>query len=340
MRVDGKVRVGIIGCGLMGRLHAQSLCLLPYADLAAACDIREDAAEALIADYGGVGSYAITDPSELMADRSLDGLLICTHHDTHHSLALQSLQAGKHVFIEKPLAPILSECQEIRDTANDTGLHTVVGFFARFAPAVQEVKSVGLRPIATVAQMSSERWADDSWAQDPGRGGGNVSSQGCHLLDLCCYLQGEEPISVTAHGGTLTHEQGPVDTVAATIRFASGSVTSLFISDAGVTPHVGKAMLQLFCVDKTVAIHHLFGGERGQTVWWPAKVAPVSVSRGPRERDYTGHLTLIERFVTGIRTGTLPAGTPTAQDGVRVAALLKALFFAVRNRKLGVGVDL
>ena len=337
--VNDTVRVGIVGCGLMGRLHAQSLRVLPNADVAAACDIREGAAEALVADYGGVGAYAAKDPCELVADESLDGLLICTYHDTHRALALQGLQAGKHLFIEKPLAPTGRECREISEAARKAGRHVVVGFFARFAPAVQEVKSAGLRPIATVAQMSSERWADDFWAQDPERGGGNVFSQGSHLLDLCCYLQGDEPVGVTAQGGTLTHEEGPVDTVAATLRFASGSVASLFISDAGLTPHVGKAMVQLFCVDRTVAIHHLFGGERGQAVWWPAGVAPAPVSRGPREWDPTGHLTLVRNFVAGIRDGTLPAGTPTAKDGVMATALVEALFAAVRNRDLEIGVS-
>jgi len=332
------VRVGIIGCGLMGNTHAETLRMLSNAEIGAACDLQIEAAERLLADFAGPGSYTTTDSAQLLADDSLDAVLICTWHDSHYPLAMAALANGKHVFIEKPLAFTVEQCRAIQEAGHAAGRHVVAGFFARFAPAVQQVKAAGLRPIATVAQMSSPRWADDFWAQDPHLGGGNVFSQGCHLLDLCCYLQGEEPVAVTAQGGTLTHRQGLIDTVAATLRFASGAVASLFISDAGTNPHTGKVMIQLFCVDQVVGIHHLFGGERGQAAWWrpPGRVEP-GIS-GALEWDTTGHRTLVRHFVNAVGEGGMPPGMPTAEDGLRATALVEALFTAVRNQREEVGV--
>lgn len=332
------VRVGIIGCGLMGNTHAETLRLLPNAEIGAACDLRIEAAESLVSDYAGPGAYTATDSAQLLADDSLDAVLICTWHDSHYPLAMAALASGKHIFIEKPLAFTVEECRAIKTAGQAAERHVVTGFFARFAPGVQQVRTAGLRPIATVAQMSSPRWADNFWAQDPRLGGGNVFSQGCHLLDLCCFLQGEEPIAVTAQGGTLTHQHGPIDTVAATMRFTSGAVASLFISDAGTNPHTGKVMIQLFCVEQVVAIHHLFGGERGQAVWWcpPDRVEPGI--NGALEWDTTGHRSLIRHFVNAVSGVGLPPGMPTAQDGLRVTALVEALFAAVRNQCQEIGV--
>lgn len=335
---DRRVRIGVIGCGLMGRLHAETLRLLPGAELGAACDVRLKAAEALVTDLGFPDAYVTADPARLFADPDLDGVLVCTHHNSHHALAMGALQAGKHLFIEKPMAGDLAECREIAGAAQATGRQVVVGFFSRFAPAVQQVKEVALRPIASVGQMSSARWPDDFWAQDRHLGGGNVFSQGCHLLDLLCYLQEDEPVAVTAQGGTMTHRQGPIDTVVATIRFAQGAVASLFIADAGLSPHTGKAMIQLFAIERTVAIHHLFGGERGQAVWWPPRTDPDITPSGPLEWDPTGHRSLLRNFVAGIGE-SLPAGTPTAADGVRAVALIDALFAAVRDRDQEVLVE-
>jgi predicted dehydrogenase len=320
----------------MGQRHAETIQRHPAAQLAASCDLRLETAEDVRARYGGADAYACASPESLFADPALDGILICTYHDSHRPLALAALRAGKHVFVEKPLALTVADCREIATEAERCERHLVVGFFARFAPAVREVKAADLHPVASLCQMTDRRWAETFWAQQPGIGGGNVTSQGCHLLDLCCYLHGEEPVAAAGIGGTLTHARGPLDTLAGAIRFASGAVASILVTDAGLSGLAGKVMVQLFAGERTVTLHHLFGGEYGRTAWWPSETGGGVAAPSAGAHDPTGHRRVVECFLEGITTRTLPPGTPTARDGVRAAAVLAALTATGNGREYAV----
>src|SRR5207248_7243629 len=116
------------------------------------------------------------------------------------------------------------------------------------------------------------RWPDDSWANDPIRGGGNVLSQGCHAVELLSYLAGAKPIRIYAEGGNLHHPNIPllfkegagsmsdhaggfVDAMAATIAYDNGAVASLFVGDVGMTEHNGKFSFQAMNGRKTVHLY-------------------------------------------------------------------------------------
>src|SRR5690606_8514815 len=96
------LRFGLIGCGGLGGIDVTCLSKIDGASFVAYADVREEAAQARLDEFGG--DYATADADKLLDDDSIDAIYICTQHDSHASLAIAAAKAGKHIMIEKPLA--------------------------------------------------------------------------------------------------------------------------------------------------------------------------------------------------------------------------------------------
>ena len=94
------VRLACIGCGFIGARHLENVAAMQDVTLEAVADLRAEAAEEYRQRFGA--RYATTDPEKVFEDRNVDAVLICTHHDSHTSLALGAAEAGKHMLLEKP----------------------------------------------------------------------------------------------------------------------------------------------------------------------------------------------------------------------------------------------
>ena len=249
------VTVGIIGCGMVAKDHADSLAQIPDAVIRACCDVDQSRAEAFCKQYGG--GYATDDPARIFRDDGIDAVYICTYHDTHSTLAVQAAEAGKHIMMEKPLALTLAECDAVGNAVEKSGVKAMTGFKMRYYPSVARVREFIPSPVVTVAQMMDSRWPDDFWANDPIKGGGNVLSQGCHTMDLVYYLNQSEPVRIYAEGGNFTHKGIPiVDNIVATITFANGHVASVAQGDSGATPYVSKFSFQVMDGLRTAHLHN------------------------------------------------------------------------------------
>jgi myo-inositol 2-dehydrogenase/D-chiro-inositol 1-dehydrogenase len=249
------LRLGVIGCGSMARTHLDMLRNVPEISVQAYSDVRLEAAEYCLKTYGG--RYATANPEQLLSDPTLDAILICTWHDSHAPLAIAAAQAGKHIFLEKPMALTLAECRAIEEAVVAAGVQMMLGFKFRFAPYVQKLKGRFPLPILTVGQIIDERWPEEFWAQHPMHGGGNVLSQGVHAFDLVRYLHGRRPVRVVAGGGALTHPGSTlVDTVAATILFDDGSIASVIVADAGRAAFTSKFFFELFAISQSATLHN------------------------------------------------------------------------------------
>jgi len=193
-----KVGVGLIGCGGMGRHHAADLANIENVGVRGYADIRQEAAEATMREFGG--DFYTTDANKFFDDDRIDVVLICTHHHLHKPYAVEAAKAGKHIFVEKPLALTIEECKEIEEAVESAGVKLMVGFQARFSPFVDKLKETIPKPLVTFGQLVDPRWGDSSWANDPIEGGGNVLSQGCHLFDMMYWLNESEPVTIFAEG--------------------------------------------------------------------------------------------------------------------------------------------
>jgi predicted dehydrogenase len=235
--MERKVRVGIVGCGKVGGLHAAALQQLPGAELAAVCDALLSRATSFAERYGG---QAYGSPAELCQHAGCEVLLICTPHPLHEEPVLQAAKAGIHVLVEKPLSHNLAACDRMLAAADAHGIKLGVVSQRRYFEAVQRVKQaidagkIG-RPILGVFQMYS--WRDAAYyASDPWRGkwategGGVLVNQSPHQLDMLQWFMGEIE-EVSGYWGNLNHPEIEVDdTAVAVIRFRSGGLGSIVTS--------------------------------------------------------------------------------------------------------------
>ena len=237
------VRAAIIGCGSYGAEHAKFLSTCAGVKLHAVADIAPTRAEEFKQKFGA--GYATGDVARIWADRDIDAVWICTQHHTHAPLAEAAAAAGKNFFLEKPLAITLADCDRIVAAVERSGVIAASGFKLRFFPAVVAAKAFLSKPTLTVAQVIDDHWPSEFWANDPVQGGGNVLSQGCHIMDTVLHLHPTPPVRVYAAGGNRHHPaRDIVDTAAITLTFADGAVANIAVGDVGVPPHSSKFALQ------------------------------------------------------------------------------------------------
>ena len=171
---------------------------------------------------------ATTDVAELLEDPSVRAVVIATRHDTHADLVGRALDAGKHVFVEKPLALSRDEIARIeaarsRAVASGADPLVMVGFNRRFAPHVLKIKSLldgTSGPKSFVMTVNAGAIPPEHWTQDREVGGGRIVGEACHFIDLLRFLAGA-PI-VSQHVQPMDSSAG--DTATITLAFADGSV--------------------------------------------------------------------------------------------------------------------
>jgi predicted dehydrogenase len=312
---------GLIGCGGLARAaHCASLAQIPQARFLAYADINAEAANRTLAEFGG--EYATTDPDKLLADKRLDAVYICTRHDSHAPLAIAAACAGKHIFIEKPLALTLEECEAVADAVAQAGVYLMPAFKMRYYPLIRKAHEFIPEPQVLVGQMLCSRWPDDNWAQDPVQGGANVHSQGCHTTDIIRYLSGSEPKRLWAAGGMLTHPGHPcIDQCVASIQFANGHVASWIQGDAGESPFTSKFFFELY-------------GNNGRSVQLYDRLKKATFYDGQKswteERpEEEGFLLENCAFVNALLEGRAPE--LTVEDGIQATRIVLAADRAIRT---------
>jgi UDP-N-acetylglucosamine 3-dehydrogenase len=195
------INVSVLGCGVWGRNHARVFSELPNARLVSVVDINQATAREISERYNT--SYALN-PIEAMADPEVDAVTVCTPTVTHMELALQAIEAGKHVLVEKPMTNTVMEAETLIRAAEKNGVYLAVGFVERFNPAVKEayrVISEGI--IGDIILVHAKRVS--KW---PIRIGdvGVIKDLAVHDIDIVNKLFGEEAGSVFANAGNIRHD--------------------------------------------------------------------------------------------------------------------------------------
>jgi predicted dehydrogenase len=233
------VRVGLIGCGKVGQIHAAALAGLAEAEFVAACDAYPDRAAAFATRYG-VRPFA--DVNSLLRDGGVEAVVVGTPHPLHAEPTIRAAEAGVHVLVEKPLAANLADCDAMLSAAARSGVTLGVVSQRRFYEPVRRMKAaidadkIG-RPALGVFTMYS--WRDPAYYQsDPWRGrwdtegGGVLVNQSPHQLDLLLWVMGPAA-EVGGYWANVNHPGVEVDdTAVATIRFRSGGLGSIITSVA------------------------------------------------------------------------------------------------------------
>ncbi len=313
------VSIGLIGCGALGRVHAECLSKIPEARLVAYADVNEASAQSCRESFGG--DYATTDSNKLFEDKTVDVVYICTRHDSHAPLAIAAARAGKHILIEKPLALKIEDCEAIAEAVKKAGVILMPAFKMRFYPLIQKAHEFIPEPQVLVGQMMDNRWGDDAWAQDPVQGGANVHSQGCHTTDIIRYLSGSEPVQVWAAGGSLTHPGHPcIDQCVASILFANGHAASWIQGDAALGQFTSKFFFELFGNGRSVQLYDRLKKATffdGKDTW--------TEERTEEEGFQLENIEFIQALVEGRQPSI------TARDGIQATRLVLAADRAIRT---------
>ena len=177
-----------------------------------------------------------TDPAQLLMNADTDAVFIATRHDSHASLTAAALQAGKHVFVEKPLCIKESEFEEIEEalqSARNAGHKPclMVGFNRRFSPharALQAAFKERGTPLVVNYRINAGAVPVESWLHDPNKGGGRIIGEGCHFVDFCTTLIGGEPNAVIANSiASKRRDVVAEDSVVLTIQYTDGSLATI-----------------------------------------------------------------------------------------------------------------
>jgi predicted dehydrogenase/threonine dehydrogenase-like Zn-dependent dehydrogenase len=234
-----KIRVAIAGASSFAQgMHLPNMVILrkDY-ELRAVMSRTGANARSVATQYQA--AYCTTDYEEILRDDQIDLVMITTRHDLHARMALQALQAGKHAFVEKPLALTEEELAEIERfyVENPNGPLLMVGFNRRFAPAVQSIRQVlekRTTPIIANYRMNAGFIPQEHWVHGPEGGGRNIG-EACHIYDLFNSLcGGAKEVAVNAYSIDPASKQwNKNDNFVATIKYADGSVCTLTYTALG-----------------------------------------------------------------------------------------------------------
>jgi predicted dehydrogenase/threonine dehydrogenase-like Zn-dependent dehydrogenase len=192
--------------------------------------------------------YTTTEEKKILQDEEINTLAILTRHHLHARQVIAGLQAGKHVFCEKPLATDKDQLIEIVQMLKDAPGLLMVGFNRRFAPMsskLLEFLSSRREPLAMHYRVNAGFLPPDHWLHDPEQGGGRIIGEACHFIDFLTFLANSTPLQVKTIG---LPEDGRSyeDNVMITITFADGSIGSItYLSNGDRT--FPKERLEVFC---------------------------------------------------------------------------------------------
>ncbi len=239
-----------------------------------------------------------TDHKKILEDNEVDTVIIVTKHDSHAELVVESIKAGKNVFVEKPLAMNHEQLYEIIKNLNEnSSASLMVGFNRRFSPHLKSIKSqlkYHKNPININAVMNAGFIPKNHWVHDLKIGGGRIVGEACHLIDVCVFLTGSLVKKVCASTIGNQYEEN-ADNVSIILKFENGSNASVNYFSNGSKKY-SKERLEVFSQESTWIMKNyrrteFYGGKRFKTV---------------KTKSDKGHQTQFQNYIELIQKGGEP----------------------------------
>ena len=324
------VRIGLLGAGRIGKVHAKAIAATPGARLVAVADAVDAAAQSLGAQYGA----NVRAVDEIVAAADIDAVFITSPTDTHADLIVASAEAGKAIFCEKPIDLDRRRVRNSLAVVERTGAALMVGFNRRFDPNFRAVRRqiddgvIGEVEMVTII------------SRDPGpppleymaRSGGLLRDMTIHDFDMARFLLGEEPSEVSAVGAVLVDPEiagvPDIDSVAVTLRTPSGRLCQ-----------ISNSRRAAYGYDQRIEVHGSKGMARAENIHEStAEVATAGGYLRPPlmnfflERYMPAYGAEVAAFVDAISAGTTPS--PSGDDGLRALLLADAASESLRTGRV------
>lgn len=275
-RSDNDIKVGLIGAGNF----AQSV-VLPALK-------RTNASLITLVNLGTINLVTTgrkfgfkniaTDPKEIYANEDINTVIITTKHNSHADLVIKSLEAKKHVFVEKPLAISEANLNRIRKQYSTSTSKLTVGFNRRFsshAKVIHDIASKAQTPLVMNYIINAGKIDIDHWMQDPSIGGGRIIGEVCHFIDFMQYISDTNPISVSATAIKTAHKHfSNNDSIQINLEFENGSIGNITYHALGDTS-LSKEYFELAAGGYTCKMHDFRRTEitfRGKTRKYKTKM--------------------------------------------------------------------
>jgi predicted dehydrogenase/threonine dehydrogenase-like Zn-dependent dehydrogenase len=311
------VRIGLVGAGSFAQaVHIPNLQRLgPAFRLRAVMSRTGTTASALAGRCGA--AYATTDYKRLLADPEIDLVFIATRHHLHAELALAALQAGKHVFVEKPLALTAAQLEAIEHfyAGRENGPLLLTGFNRRFSPAMTAARAAlagRTTPLVVNYRVNAGYVPPEHWVHGEEGGGRNIG-EACHIYDLFNFLACADFASVQAAAAAPASRQWRRDdNFTATIRYADGSICTLTYTALGAAGYP-KERMEIFAdglvisLDDYRSLSITGGSHRG----WTSANADK------------GHVAELEALRDGLKSGTWPISLREQAAATRISFLVQ-----------------
>lgn len=269
---------------------------------------------------------ATTDTDAMLVNSAINTVAIVTRHDSHARFVVQALQAGKNVFVEKPLAIDSAGLDEVQAAyaaahADGSGPQLMVGFNRRFSPHIQKMKAL-LEPLqepkSFIMTMNAGAIPADHWTQDNTVGGGRIIGEACHFIDLMRFLAGSKIVSIQARrmgdapGVAITEDKASI-----TLAFEDGSFgTILYLANGAAS--FPKERVEVFAAGRVLQLDNF---RRLKGYGWPG------FSKFNLWKQDKGQNVCAAAFLKGIEQGTpaIPANEifEVARTTIEVAGLLR-----------------
>jgi myo-inositol 2-dehydrogenase / D-chiro-inositol 1-dehydrogenase len=315
-----KIKIGIIGAGYIAGVHAGVLAGDERVQLTTVHDVIPTAAEKLAAAHNAI---AVASPLEIL-ERS-DAVYVTTPNTQHVSLANAAIEAGKHVFCEKPLATSIEAAQKVFTKASNASTVFQVGHNRRFAPVYATLKRMLTEKYeahSAHVKMNRGELLKPEWTGDPEVTGGFLYETPIHMFDMMRFLFGEVE---TLHAIGSKHEYKEIDDFSVLLKFASGMHATLATA-ADASWLFPFERVEVFCHHATLVTREMESLTCSSNL--EGHLTEQTMQQLPREEKW-GYLQEDRAFIDAIVNGSAPL--VTAFDGLMSVELVNAVYESVRS---------
>jgi predicted dehydrogenase len=325
-KTSDKIRVAVIGAGGYARAyHLPNLKRISNYSIRAIVSQTGSKARKVAEEYGA--EYCATDYRKVLEDPDVDMVLIATRHNLHAPMVIDAAKAGKHIFVEKPIAMTVEECKKVQDAVAESRVCLAVGFNRRFSPLAQRAKRIAEKrrnPLMITYRVNSAGMKKEHWINDPIEGGGAIIGEGCHFFDFCNWMVGRDPVRIFAEMMSPV-DQSVVGTnnIICTIKYQDGSVGSVIYNTVGSELYP-KERMEMFVDGSVALIDDFMELGTGGTGYIKNKI----------KNQKKGRFELMDEYLKFLCSNKNNLDLPNVEDGIKATLCSLLVLRALKTGKV------